>query len=406
MDTSDSKRISHILLSYSFKHYFSRPKLREITGILLENPEGWEIVGRELLSVRKEDWERAGEEISRAEASGVRVINIFDSVYPTRLKAIPDPPAVIFLRGKLPEEGIDGGFLSLGIVGTRECTETGVGVAARFAAKLTALGGVIVSGMATGIDTAAHYGALNGFEKVKTSKTGECYPGVAVLGTGLLLLGAPERHNLAATIVENGGGIISEYAMTVRGSKESFPARNRIISGLSDAVLVVEAPLISGALITSRLALEQGREVFAVPGSVLSEASAGTNKLIREGAHAVTNLRELFEDLLPNPVAESYLKRIREKEPAKKPRKSKEQSQGSESPTIRASSIPEIFVNPEERALAHRVMTELSISGSRHFDFLVERLGTTASSLSGVLSVLEVGGALRRLEGDVFEATS
>lgn len=208
-----------------------------------------------------------------------QAIGIFDEAYPVQLREIPDPPLVLYCQGNpdaLHEPAI-------ALVGSRRCTSQGRLLAEQLAQKLAACGLTIISGLALGIDGAAHRGALRGARP--GAKSGAT---IAVLGSGLGRL-YPSRHQqLAANIVAAGGILLSEYTHTCGPRSFHFPERNRLISGLGCATVVVEASERSGSLITARLALEQGRDVMAVPGPVNSLVSAGCHRLIQQGAALVT----------------------------------------------------------------------------------------------------------------------
>jgi DNA processing protein len=214
----------------------------------------------------------------------IKIIKKSSREYPKILKEIPDAPKQLFVRGELPKNN----DMNFAIVGTRAATEYGKTLAFKIAKELAELGLNIVSGMALGIDTQAHLGALAGGGQT-----------VAVLGSGIddNSIYPQENLRLAKKIVENGGAVIGEHDPSQKSEIWYFPERNRIISGLSRGVLVVEAPEKSGALITARLALEQNREVFAVPGPVFSKNSIGTNKLIKSGAKLVVSIDDILEEL-------------------------------------------------------------------------------------------------------------
>lgn len=213
---------------------------------------------------------------------GLRWIGRSDPAYPPRLRAIHDPPAGLFVRGSAPLALLE--RPSVGIVGARACSSYGAGVAASLARDLAAAGVVVVSGLARGVDAAAHRGAL------------EVGLTVAVLGCGVDR-DYPRAHaQLASRVVED-GLILSEYAPGVEPATWRFPARNRIVAGLTAATIVVEARERSGALITADFALDEGREVFAVPGEITSHLSIGTNALLRLGAIPVTCAGDVLEVL-------------------------------------------------------------------------------------------------------------
>jgi DNA processing protein len=220
-------------------------------------------------------------EMERIDRGGIQVLTIADSTYPRLLKLIPAPPPVLYLRGTLlPEDD-----LAVAIVGTRRSTSYGREVTARIATGLAEAGVTVVSGLARGIDGAAHHAAIKAGGRT-----------FAVLGSGVDIIYPSEHHALANQIIER-GALISDYAPGRKPDAPNFPARNRIISGLSMAVVVIEAPNRSGALITVDFAADQGREVFVVPGSVLSENSAGCLRLLRDGARIVGSADDILEDL-------------------------------------------------------------------------------------------------------------
>lgn len=205
--------------------------------------------------------------------------------YPTLLMEIPNPPKEIFYLGDLLGKSLVKPP-KIAIVGTRKATAYGRAVAKEMAQKFVKKGIVVVSGLAMGIDTAAHEGALLGRGKT-----------IAVLACGLDLIYPRQNENLAKMIIETGGAIISEYPAGTLAMKHQFLERNRIVSGLSVATVVVEAPNESGALVTARLAAEQGREVFIVPGPMNHSNYLGSHKLVRDGATLISGIEDIFEDL-------------------------------------------------------------------------------------------------------------
>lgn len=222
-------------------------------------------------------------EYNHIQQNAVEVITIFDEHYPVALRGIYDPPVVLYVKGRLP---VDQG-LAVGIVGSRNASMYGLNIAEKFASQLAELGITVVSGLAKGVDAAAHRGCL---------RTGG--QTIAVVGCGLSHVYPPQNRELFAQISQK-GAVISEFPMTMPPISFNFPARNRIISGLSLAVLVVEASLKSGALITSHFALEQGRDVFAVPGKIDHPNSQGVNQLIKQGAKLVTCFEDIVQELEP-----------------------------------------------------------------------------------------------------------
>jgi DNA processing protein len=220
-------------------------------------------------------------ELKLAEDNGARVISYLDDEYPANLKQIYDPPAILYVKGSLiPEDKC-----SVAIVGSRRASRYGLQVSERLGMEFAARGITVVSGLARGIDAAGHKGALKARGRT-----------IAVLGSGLANIYPPEHMKLADDI-QNDGALISEFPMACEPYKDNFPRRNRIISGLSLGVVVVEAAKGSGALITTDFALEQGRELFAVPGNAGSVTSSGTNMLIRQGAKLVESADDVIEEL-------------------------------------------------------------------------------------------------------------
>jgi len=222
-------------------------------------------------------------EAERCEKAGIRMISLLDSKYPKNLSAIYDPPLILYVKGTLiPEDEA-----AIAIVGSRHPTIYGMRCSVRFASELAERGFTIVSGFARGIDGEAHRGAL----KVK-GRT------IAVLGSGLDVVYPKEHVSLYQDILES-GAIVSEFPLGTAPAAFNFPRRNRIISGFAMGILVVEASQRSGSLITARIAAEEGREVYAVPGPIDSIASFGTHQLIQTGAKLVTGVEDILEDLAP-----------------------------------------------------------------------------------------------------------
>jgi DNA processing protein len=227
--------------------------------------------------------DRIDDELAAAEAAAVRLYCWSDAGYPAALKSIYDCPPVVYIRGRVDKADA----VAVGVVGSRRCSHYGLEQAGRFGQLLARAGFTVVSGGARGIDSAAHRGALAAGGRT-----------VMVAGCGLDTTYPPENAELFEQIVQAGQGILlSELPMGTGVKGENFPKRNRIISGLSLGLLVVEAAPRSGALISARFAAEQNRVVFAIPGRVDSPASRGTNQLIREGAILVQNLDDMLEDL-------------------------------------------------------------------------------------------------------------
>lgn len=221
------------------------------------------------------------EQMRDMRSRNISFVSHLDPNYPKRLLEIPDFPVALYVRGELPKEK----HPSVAIVGARNCSAYGEQIAEKFARMLSEEGVQIISGLALGIDGAAHRGALQGKQHT-----------YAVLGCGVNICYPSANYKLYEAMMES-GGIISEFPMNTKPNPRNFPMRNRIISGLSDAILVVEAKERSGSLITAELGLDQGREIFAVPGRVTDYLSAGCNSLIKQGAHLANSPNDVLEYL-------------------------------------------------------------------------------------------------------------
>ncbi|MBI2104334.1 MAG: DNA-protecting protein DprA [Candidatus Omnitrophica bacterium] len=248
-------------------------ELQQVAGI---SPQAAE----RLDAARKDDacLER---ELALAERCGAAIVTLADAAYPTRLKTIPDPPLALYVRGTLTAAD----ETAIAIVGSRRASPYGRQCAERLSEDLALRGITVVSGLALGIDGAAHRGALRAGGRT-----------LAVLGSGLARLYPPAHERLADQAAEQ-GAVLSEYPLEAEPLPHHFPRRNRLISGLSLGVIVVEASARSGALITADCALEQGREVFAVPGPMTSVTSEGTHRLLKQGARLVTSVEDVLDEL-------------------------------------------------------------------------------------------------------------
>ena len=338
-----------------------RASLTELEG------SGMQAVSAQSIATGK-SVELAREEIARAAAAGIAIVSMDDPSYPPRLKEIYDPPLILYVRGAVEALTRPG----IAMVGTRHPTPYGSGMAERLACDLAAQGLVIISGMARGVDTASHRGAIAA--KGKT---------IAVFGTGVDVIYPKENSRLSEQIVALGGALISEFALGTFAAPQNFPIRNRILSGMSVGVLVVEAAEYSGTRITARLALEQNRDVFAVPGNVTNKNSWGPNTLIKQGAKLVATWEDVWEDL----PAEVRL--------ALTPAASPESSSASS-----ASLFPDEGLPPHEK----RILSLLKADEARHIDELVEKLEAemSASEIFAALFELELTGKIRQMPGKNF----
>jgi len=312
--------------------------------------------------------ELAQEELGRATAAGAVVVVMDDPAYPSQLKQIYDPPLVLYVRGNVAALSQPG----IALVGTRHPTPYGLGMAERLACDLAARGLIIFSGLARGVDTAGHRGAISA--KGKT---------VAVLGTGIDVIYPKENSRLVEQIIAVGGAIIAEFPVSTFAAPQNFPIRNRIISGISIGVLVVEAAEYSGTRITARCALEQNRDVFAVPGNVTNKNSWGPNTLIKQGAKLVATWEDVWEEL-PAGIRIALVP-----------------ESGNESPAAEnASLFAEAELSPHEK----KIFALLKADESTHIDEIVERLepAVSSSEIFAALFELELAGKVKQLPGKNF----
>jgi DNA processing protein len=341
------------------------PSLQDIFHASLTELEAAQLPAVSAQSIfNGESLRAAEEEMVRATAAGAAVVSLDDPLYPPLLKQIYDPPAVLYVRGDaaiLPEPAI-------AMVGTRHPTPYGLGMAERLGNDLALRGLVVASGLARGIDAASHRGAVHAKGR-----------SVAVLGTGVDVIYPKENKRLSEEILECGGAIVSEFAIGTFAAPQNFPIRNRIISGLSLGVLVIEAGEYSGTRITARCALEQNRDLFAVPGNVTNKNAWGPNTLIKQGAKLTATWEDVFEEL-PNDLKLRL-------QPA------------SESSGAPAASLfqPTEQLSPHERS----VIALIKADESTHIDQIVEALAgkLSSSEIFAALFELEMTGRIRQLPG-------
>ena len=310
----------------------------------------------------RSDPRRAERDLECLRALGAVLVGAGDPEMPPRLLAIPDPPAVLFLRG-------DPAVLSapqVAIVGSRRATPAGARIARRLAGELAAHGLVITSGLAQGVDAEAHRGALEAGGRT-----------VAVLGSSLDRVYPAAHLSLAERIAEQ-GALVSEFPFGTRPVPWNFPWRNRIISGLSLGVLVVEAAARSGSLVTARLAGDQGREVFAVPGSILNPLSSGCHRLLRDGAKLVEGVEDVLEELPAGELA------------ALPSRANAASPEGDAAPAPAPAPQAAPAPGPEEAAVLDRLGYEPA-----SVEAIARRAGLTPERVYPILLVLEIAGSVR-----------
>jgi len=319
----------------------------------LERVEG--ITARAVESIRNYKPDRAiDKELDLIDKKAVTVITLNDAAYPKNLRNIYDPPPFLYVKGAL--SSLDD--TAFAIVGSRNASEYGMTATERISRELALRGLTIVSGMARGIDSCAHNGAL-----AARGRT------IAVLGSGIDVIYPPENRRLYESITGH-GAVISEFPMGTKPNAYNFPARNRIISGLSLGVLVVEASLHSGSLITAQLALEQGRDVFAVPGNVHSYKSKGTHKLLKDGARLVENAQDILDEIRVEVSAAAPGEKLPDETPGL------------------SSELQAVVQLLQENPL--------------HIDEIIVQTGYSSSQLSALLLDLELNGLIQQLPGKRF----
>ena len=308
-------------------------------------------------------------ELALAEKLGVQIITIQNDAYPPLLRQISDPPHVLYVKGALRRQD----ELAVAIVGSRNCTIYGSEQASRLSHLLTAAGFTIVSGLARGIDTAAHRGAL-----AAEGRT------IAVQGCGLALVFPPENAKLAQQIIA-AGALVSELPLTFEPLAATFPTRNRIISGLSLGTIIVEAHARSGALITAAQALEQNREVMAVPGKVDAPGSFGPHSLIRDGAKLITGIEDILDCL-------GRVGEILTDHAAVAADRAEQQAQ----PTL--FDIDRIKLTDPERAIL-----DCFDGDTVHIDELIARSNLPAGTANAAATSLQLKGIIRQLPGSYYQ---
>jgi DNA processing protein len=310
---------------------------------------------RKILDDKYRGW--AATELKKVEKNSYQLIAFRDTGYPVILAEIPDPPLVLYVRGQAEILHTT----AIAIVGTRRCSRYGRETARRIAGELATLGIIVISGLALGIDGEAHRGTLEAGGRT-----------VAVLGTGVDEI-YPSEHASLAKEVEASGALVSEFPLGTKPRKENFPRRNRIISGLSRGVLVVEAPFRSGALITARTALEQGREVFAIPGRADNPNAAGPHSLIRDGAKLTSGAKDILEEIAPQ-LAQQTLSAPQAQE-----------------------SLPLFDLDPDEKKVY-----EVLDRDPTPVDTIITESGLEASIVAGVLLRLQLKQLVLQMPGNKF----
>ncbi len=336
-------------------------------------------VARAIVEFR--DFEALEKELCELPRIGARLVTWNDDDYPPNLRHIPDPPPYLFVRGtaRLSDPNC------IAIVGARAASDAGRRMAQRLGLELAARGFTVVSGMARGIDGEAHQGALDAHGLT-----------IAVLGCGVDIVYPPEHRKLFDAIIAGGGAIVGELPIGTPPIAENFPTRNRILSGLCLGVVIVEAAEKSGSLITARMALEQDRQVFAVPGSPLS-LTRGSNRLLKEGAKLVECVEDVIEELAPQLV----------KSPSTQPDRPQLGPQIAKIIAPRVSSLrgpleqdAEISEKPDEVAIT--ILNHLTQDNRLHVDSIIEASGLNAQTVLRLLLELELEGRVAQHPGKLF----
>ncbi|HDZ62843.1 MAG TPA: DNA-protecting protein DprA [Nitrospirae bacterium] len=303
-----------------------------------------------------DQWDTVQKTIDLASENNIRIITFKDSSYPDGLKRLPDAPLVIYVNGDIANDD----KYAVAVIGSRMSTEYGRRVAEKISHDLASAGLTVVSGMARGIDTASHKGALKAGGRT-----------LAVLGSGIDVIYPPENRKLV-DLIASSGAVISEFPFGTDPNRENFPRRNRMISALSFGVVVVEAAVDSGSLITVGYALEQGKEVFAVPGNITSRTSKGTNDLIKKGAKLIDSAQEIISELryqIKGILREEHL--------------------------LSRKPLPEM--TEEEAALCKYLCNE-----PKHIDKIVREAKVPISKALSILLSLELNGVVKQTDGKRF----
>jgi DNA processing protein len=334
------------------------------------------------------DFEALEKELCELPNIGARLIKWSDADYPSNLRQIADPPPFLFVRG--PAHLTDSNCIA--VVGARAASDIGRRMAQRLGLELAAKGFTVVSGLARGIDGEAHQGALDAHGKT-----------LAVLGCGVDVIYPAEHRKLAEAIIAGGGALISELPIGTQPLAENFPTRNRVLSGLCLGVVIVEAAEKSGSLITARMALEQDRQVFAVPGSPLSGKTRGSNRLLKEGAKLVECVEDVIEELAPQMVGRP---RVAERTP------SVSIEQVPTPPTSNTSvsdEVAQLFQSPADAKSTEgpvdsttTILNNLRESERLHVDSIIESSGLNAQTVLRLLLELELEGRVTQHPGKLF----
>ncbi|MBE7033993.1 MAG: DNA-protecting protein DprA [Ruminococcaceae bacterium] len=338
----------------------TRKKLKELS-------EREDLFDVSSVDTQSEEYKRTVRSFEKARRTGTHIVTYIDSEYPASLRMISRPPALLYVRGN---KEILNGIVYVGIVGARETDDYGIRMAESIASEIGENGIGIASGGARGIDAASHRGAL----RAKA-------PTIAVLGSGLDRPYPEENIPLFKKIVENGGAVITEYPFGMEPLPNNFPRRNRIISGLSSALVVVRAAYRSGSLITAHQAMEQGISVYAVPGNIDNKLSAGTNELIRDGATPLLSAMDVVDELIER-VPDFFVMEMDKRE--------------KEAEELRTEKKTEKKLNLEGLSEYEKEIVEIIISGAQTQNLIEEKISFGAERLTALLGMMEIKGIIKK----------
>jgi len=381
------------------KHFGDPEKVFYAKRLDFDTIEG--VSARELGGVFEKSLDKANKVLASCEELGIKVVTFYDKLYPDRLRNIYDPPPVLYVSGNMPyidDEPI------VSIVGTRDCTPYGISCANGISRELARSGIIVATGLALGVDTAAAVGALSSGGKV-----------IGIVGSGHGIIYPPENKELFGD-VENFGAIISEYPPHTPAVRWHFPARNRLLAGISLGVAVIEAPKRSGALITASRALEQGRDVFALPGNVDAVSCVGSNALLRDGAIPILSADDIISeyiDLFPNKISRvplddaSHIGNTYEKKhvyksdltASTKPKSKKEIDNTS---VVDYIDVDMIIDSLEGNA---RIIAEYIGSNAAHIDEIIMGTALSPSQVLSEITMLEIKGIITASSGKNYSLT-
>jgi DNA processing protein len=370
-------RISRLLL----KHFRSAEDVFGASEAELVAAGTPRTVARNILDFT--DFTALEKELCQLPRIGARLVRWTDDEYPVNLRHIPDPPPFLMVKGAIPGEDRK----LVAVVGARAASEAGRRMARRLGLELVSKGFTVVSGLARGIDSEAHQGALDGAGRT-----------IAVMGCGIDIVYPPENRKLAETIIEQSGGLMSELPLGTAPIPENFPSRNRLISGLCLGVVVVEAAERSGSLITARMALEQNRQVFAVPGSPLTGKTRGSNRLLKEGARLVECVEDVMEELMPQLVSRPQI--------LPHSAGGLMTASGLSAQTSVAPRQTEREVTVTQTADVQTILQCLRAADKLHVDSIVERSRLTVATVLKLLLELELKGIVTQSPGKLFSLRS